>query len=101
MRRVIAWGGGAALAVAAIAGGLRAQEPQPSEKKYRDFAEVTKGAERIDGLFTLHKKDEHLYAEIKQNQFDQPLLVPTTIARGIAQAGMPIGDDDMVLVFRK
>ncbi|HEX8203677.1 MAG TPA: DUF5117 domain-containing protein, partial [Isosphaeraceae bacterium] len=123
MRRVIAWGG-AALAVAAIAGGLRAQEPKPAEsldiesvvaqarqiagaggaapeKKYRDFAEVTKGAEKFDGLFTLHKKDEHLYAEIKQNQFDQPLLVPTTIARGIAQAGMPIGDDDMVLVFRK
>jgi hypothetical protein len=123
MRRVIAWGGGAALAVAVVAGGLRAQEPKPeealdveslltrvretasgggtAEKKYRDFAEVTKGAEKIDGLFTLHKKDEHLYAEIKPQQFDQPLLVPTTIARGIAQAGMPVGDDDMVLVFRK
>jgi hypothetical protein len=122
MNRVIAWGG-VAVAAAAIAGGLRAQEPEPPksldleamiaqarqstsgagtpEKKYRDFAEVTKGAEKIDGLFTLHKKDEHLYAEIKPQQFDQPLLVPTTIARGIAQAGMPIGDDDMVLVFRK
>jgi hypothetical protein len=124
MRRVIALGGAMALAVAAIAGGLRAQEPGPSkgldleaviaqarqggapgagtpEKKYRDFAEVTKGAEKIDGLFTLYKKDEHLYAEIRPQQFDQPLLVPTTIARGIAQAGMPIGDDDTVLVFRK
>jgi hypothetical protein len=72
-----------------------------SDKKYQDFAEVTKGAEKIDGLFTLHKKDEHLYAEIKPFQFDQPLLVPATIARGIGQAGMPVGDDDMVLVFRK
>lgn len=71
------------------------------EKKYRDFAEVTKGSEKIDGLFTLHKKDDHLYAEIKPFQFDQPLLVPTTIARGIAMAGMPIGDDETVLVFHK
>ena len=49
----------------------------------------TKGAEKIDGLFTLHRKDEHLYAEIKPNQFDQPFLAPITIARGMAMAGQP------------
>ena len=32
MRRVIALGGAAALAVAAVAGGLRAQEPTPADK---------------------------------------------------------------------
>ncbi len=73
----------------------------PDPKKYRDFKELVDGAEKIDGLFTLYKKDDHLYAEIKQNQFDQPLLLPTTIARGIAQAGVPVGDDEMVLVFHK
>ncbi|MBX6312886.1 MAG: zinc-dependent metalloprotease [Isosphaeraceae bacterium] len=73
--------------------------PAP-EKKYRDFAEVTKGAQKIDGLFTLHKKDEHLYAEIRPHQFDQPLLLPMTIARGLGQAGMPVGDN-LVLVFHK
>src|SRR4051794_26621597 len=71
------------------------------EKKYRDFAEGTRGSEKIDGLFTLHKKDDHLYAEIKPYQFDQPMLLPVTIARGLAQAGMPVGDGEMVLVFRK
>ena len=70
--------------------------------RFRDFAELTKGAEKTEGLFTVHKKDEHLYAEIKPFQFDQPLLMPVTIARGMGQAGMPLGDDDeMVLVFHK
>ena len=69
--------------------------------RLRDFAEVTKGAEKINGLFTLYQKGEHLYAEIRNDQFNQPLLLPVTIARGLGQAGMPVGDDDMVLVFRK
>ncbi|MEO6810544.1 MAG: zinc-dependent metalloprotease, partial [Isosphaeraceae bacterium] len=72
-----------------------------SEKKYKDFAEVTRGAEKIDGMFTLHRKDDHLYAEIKPQQFDQPLLMPITIAKGLAQVGIPVGESDMVLVFRK
>ena len=36
----------------------------------------TQGAEKIDGLFTLHKKGDHLYAEIRHDQFNQPLLLP-------------------------
>jgi hypothetical protein len=76
--------------------------PDSPLKKYRDFAEVTKGAEKIEGLFTLYRKDDHLYAEIRPNQFDQPLLLPTTIARGAAQAGVALNaEDEMVLVFRK
>ena len=43
---------------------------------FRDFNEVTRGAEKIDGLFTLYKKGDHLYAEIRPDQFNQPLLVP-------------------------
>ena len=73
-----------------------------SEKKFRDFAEVTKGAEKIDGLFTLHHKDEHLYAEIKPNQFDQPMLAPIAIARGMAMAGQPLNfGDEWVLLFKR
>src|SRR5262245_52227016 len=74
---------------------IKAREDGPSRpdsplKKYRDFAEVTKGAEKIEGLFTLYRKDDHLYAEIRPNQFDQPMLLPTTIARGAAQAGVAL-----------
>jgi hypothetical protein len=71
-------------------------------KKFRDFGEVTKGAEKINGLFTLYRKDDHLYAEIRTNQLEQPFLLPTTIARGIAQAGVALNhEDEMVLVFRR
>ena len=72
------------------------------EKKYRDFNEVTRGSETHEGLFTLHQKDDHLYAEIRQNQFDQPLLAPIMIARGMAMAGQPLnGDDEWVVLFKR
>ena len=68
--------------------------------QFRDFNEVTRGAEKIDGLFTLYKTGDHLYGEIRPDQFNQTLLVPVTIARGLAQAGHPVGDDEMVLIFK-
>jgi hypothetical protein len=72
------------------------------EKKYRDFNDVTKGAGKHEGLFTLHEKDDHLYAEIRQNQFDQPLLAPIMIARGMAMAGQPLNnDDEWVVLFKR
>lgn len=75
--------------------------PEP-EKKYKDFAEVTKGAEKFDGLFTLHKKDEHLYAEIKPNQFNTPLIVPIMLSRGLGMAGNPMNfGDEWVILFKK
>jgi hypothetical protein len=68
---------------------------------FRDFNEVTRGADKIEGLFTLYKTGDHLYAEIRPDQFNQPLLTPVTIARGMAQAGIPVGDDDRVLILRR
>jgi hypothetical protein len=71
-------------------------------KKYRDFAEVTAGATRHDGLYTLFQKDDHLYAEIKPFQFEQPVLAPITIARGLMMAGNPLNfGDEWVLVFHR
>ena len=55
-----------------------------------DFAELTKDSTRYDGLFTLHKKDDNLYAEIKPQQLNQSFLAPITIAKGLAKAGTPI-----------
>ncbi len=108
MGRVISTGRALALGLglaAVVAGGLRAQEPRPegridldevivssrggrviggagggSESHFRNFNEVVQGAEKIDGLFTLHKKGEHLYAEIRNDQFNHPMLLPVTIA---------------------
>ena len=73
-----------------------------SDKKFRDFADVTKGSEKIDGLYTLHRKDDHLYAEIKSHQLDQPMLAPIAIARGMGMAGQPLNfGDEWVLVFKR
>lgn len=75
---------------------------KPADKgKFKDFNEVTKDAEKVDGLFTLHKTGDHLYAEIRPNQFNQPLLTPVMIARGMANTGMPVGNDEAVLVFKR
>jgi hypothetical protein len=122
MIRAIASGWAAAVVAVLIAADLPAQEPRPVEavdiesainaaraggpnrprpNQFRDFNEVTRGAEKIDGLFTLHKIGDHLYAEIRPDQFNQTLLVPITIARGLASAGVPIGDDDTVLIFKR
>ena len=71
-------------------------------KKYRDFNDVTTGATRHEGLFSLFQKEEHLYAEIKSQQFDQPILAPITIARGLMMAGVPLNfGDEWVLVFHR
>ena len=125
MRRDIMFGAAAALALSWVSPGLRAQEPslpvgpdlenvlskikdsmdrrdEHDTKKFRDFQEVTKGAEKLDGLFALYRKDEHLYAEIKPHQFDQPLLAPIAIARGMAMAGQPLNfGDEWVLLFHR
>jgi len=70
--------------------------------KYRPFADVTAGATKHDGLFTLYQKDDHLYAEIKPFQLDQPMLVPITIARGLAMAGNPLNfGDEWVVSFHR
>ncbi len=124
MKRILRMGWITALAVVVSAGGLWADEDDSpadddhesatvkkangtskkddSEKKFRDFAEVTKGTEKFEGFFTLHHKDEHLYAEIKTNQINQPMLAPIAIARGMAMAGQPLNfGDEWVLLFKR
>src|ERR1700752_4555791 len=66
---------------------LSAYSDDGKPSKFKDYGEVTKGTTRYDGLFTLFKTNETVYAEIKPNQFDQPLLAPIAIARGLAMAG--------------
>lgn len=51
-------------------GAAKAGEP----KKFHDFNELTKESKKYDGFITLHEKDQHLYAEIKPQQLDQPIL---------------------------
>ncbi len=86
-----------------IPGRLPGAMPGGPASKYRNFGDVVQGGDKFDGLFTLYRKDEHLYGEIRPSQFEQPFMVPTTIARGLASAGLPTNalGDELVLVFRK
>ena len=76
---------------------------KPGEpKKFQDFNELTKDAKKYDGFITLHEKEQHLYAEIKPQQLEQPILAPIVIARGSANAGSPLNfGDEWVLMFRR
>jgi hypothetical protein len=82
----------------------RADPPkgQDSAKKFEDFDKVVKGAKEYDGLFKLHQKDEHLYAEIKPDQLDKPFLCPIAIARGAGLGGYTLNfDEQWVLIFTR
>src|SRR5436189_428003 len=76
--------------------------PAKPPAKFKDFAEVTKDTQKSEGLFTLYRTNEVVYAELKPSQFDQPLLAPMAIARGLAMAGQPLNfGDEWILVFRR
>ena len=71
-------------------------------RQFQDFNQLTQGAKTYEGFITLHEKDQHLYAEIKPQQLDQPILAPMVIARGSASAGMPLNfGDEWVLTFHR
>lgn len=96
--------------VAKATGGT-APSPSPQKKatakpKYKPYSEVLKDAQKIDGLVTLHRKDDRLYAELRPNQLNKDYIVLITIARGIGQQPLVGGfswgfGDDWVWQFRK
>lgn len=102
----------AVLAVGVLTLGLFAQAESPpehspghhgdSEKKFEDFDKVVKGAKEYDGLFRMYHKDEHLYAEIRQDQQDKPFLCPIAIARGAGMGGYTLNfEEQWVLLFKR
>ncbi len=120
MTRIAAVAAFAALAVALCAADLAAQEPRNASdidfsgviagargggrqrNPFGDYNGLIAGAEKVEGLFTLYHKGDHLYAELPMHQLNQPLLVPVTVARGIGMTGYPITrSDEMVLIFRR
>jgi hypothetical protein len=78
------------------------QVPEMPEQKFGNFERLVKGAKEYDGLFKLHQKDEHLYCEIPQHQFEKPMLCPIAIARGMAMGGFTLNfDEQWVLYFKR
>ncbi len=116
VRSVVALG---LLAQAAFAAGPPAGAPHGDaaaagpDKPYGDWKKLTKDAEVSKGFFTLYKKRENLYLELKPSQLNTPVLGIVSYARGIGSnfllGGLPLGDHllefqragDHVLVIEK
>lgn len=81
-------------------GAVSAQE-QPVVDK---FQAAIKGAKRVEGLWTIHYKEQQVLVELKANQLQQDFLMLSSLARGISQghvlSGMSWGDD-VLWSFRK
>ncbi len=82
------------------------KKKETAKPKYKPYSEVLKDAKKIDGLVTLHRKDDKLYAELRPQQLNKDYIVLITIARGIGQRPLIGGfswgfGDDWVWQFRK
>src|SRR3954454_5137007 len=75
------------------------------EKKFEDFDKLVKGAREFEGLFKLYQKDENLYAEIRQDQLERPLMCPIAIAKGggfgVVGGSTLNSDEQWVLIFKR
>jgi hypothetical protein len=88
--------GGGAAAPAGAPGAPAAGQPRP----YKD---VLKDAKATPGFFTLHRKDEKVWIEIKPDQLDKPFFFSWNIPRSIGERGLygsQMGGSQMA-VFRK
>jgi hypothetical protein len=76
--------------------GPAAAAAEKPDKPGKPWAEVTKGAEKVPGFFTLYRKRENLYLEITPDQLGKDFLGVITQARGIGShgllGGLPLGD---------
>ncbi len=67
-----------------------------------EFATLTRGFKEIDGYIKMHLKDDKLYAELRPDQFDKPMLCPTAVARGAGMGGYTLNfDEQWVLLFKR
>lgn len=79
-----------------------ASKSSSKKSKFADFKKTVEDAKKIEGLFTLYQKDQHLYAEIKPSMYNTELIAPMAIARGMASAGTPLNfGDEWILYFRR
>jgi hypothetical protein len=91
------------IALIGTAGSLTGQQPVDTGEppRFENFERVLRGSKEFDGLFKLHQKEDRLYAEIQQNQFDKQYLLPIAIARGAGMGGLTLNNDEQWVVLFK
>jgi hypothetical protein len=80
-------------------------ELEETDEPPKGFEQLTKGLQRLDGLFTLYRDRSNgkLYAEIKPDQLNVYHLCTVTLESGIGQSGIYSGFDlgDYLFYFRR
>jgi len=76
-----------AAALLVVPTAVSAQGPGgPPGKKKPTYAEAIKDAERIDGLFTIYKKDDKYSISLAPEQFEKLFMISITRSTGIGQS---------------
>ena len=74
----------------------------PAIPNPRAFASVIKGANKLDGFFTLYQKDEKVWLELKPGQLGQPYYLSVNRTRGLGEGFIfPFMMRGYVVEFRK
>ena len=60
---------------------------------WKPWAEVTKDARQLTGLFTAYVKRDNVYLDLKPGQFDKDFLLVTQLSRGLGDFGFDGGTD--------
>jgi hypothetical protein len=92
-------------------GGLVKSDSNPTEEEGQDegngIDEAVEGAEKLDGLFPIYRKEDEgqvtLKMEIREDQLGKPMMLQATAASGLADGRLTAGDpiSDLVFEFRK
>ncbi|HEY9102712.1 zinc-dependent metalloprotease [Chitinimonas sp.] len=70
------------------AAGTATPAARPETTSSKSFAEVTKGARRLDGYFPLWEKGDKVWLEIPLSQLDQPFFFEIGRTHGIGEHGI-------------
>lgn len=75
-------------APAAIPPAPAAAPAAPAPQRLRPYRDVLRDSKAIPGFFTLHRKDEKVWLEIRPEQFEQPFFFAFNIPRSIGERGL-------------
>ncbi|MGE0353789.1 MAG: zinc-dependent metalloprotease [Gemmatimonadales bacterium] len=71
---------------------------------WKPFAELTRDARKVDGMFTAWIKRDNVYLALKPEQFDRDYLLVTQLAQGLGDLGLDGGTSlrsDLVRFHRR
>lgn len=95
---------GAAPAISAS--GVPPGSPQPGgppPSSLQPFALVVRDAQKIEGLFTLYRREERAWLELKPDDFGKPFFLSPKVTTGIGEAWLFGGlfEDARLIEFRR